>query len=157
MNDVLLKPCPFCGGRAKIMKTSSAKHLAICVNCGASRPEPAVTSIGAACAAWNIRAELQKTESLRDFARRHQLALDVGWRGLDSDPKLRFYARFVGVSMIDGAFEVGAIGNGPTGAAAIADFCKDISGKRLRVSRPSEGVIEDLIAPNLVWEGTEES
>ena len=60
MNDVELKPCPFCGGKAYITNFDvfgGVKYV-VCADCGAriQAPEKAKVAI-----AWNARAE-QKTD-----------------------------------------------------------------------------------------------
>lgn len=58
-NGIELKPCPFCGGRAKIteaqIKTAHGLHYAVrCTRCKASI-SPGYDDVSKAVDAWNIR------------------------------------------------------------------------------------------------------
>lgn len=54
MNDIILKPCPFCGGAAKFSLMLSNYHV-VCTEClGAIFPEKGMKKEEAAIA-WNTR------------------------------------------------------------------------------------------------------
>lgn len=52
MNEVKLKPCPFCGGQTD-MATGIGDYRVICKNCGAATAS--ASTRGAAVKAWNKR------------------------------------------------------------------------------------------------------
>ena len=60
-----LKPCPFCGGEAEIVRTDNYgtfKFFATCLVCGAEMPRVSRTMTQAA-GAWNRRVDNGKTEN----------------------------------------------------------------------------------------------
>jgi Lar family restriction alleviation protein len=73
-----LKPCPFCGGKAKMHDEQVAEDCVeawvICIDCGASsgRVEGAYSDRPTAAAAWNRRHEMPKSMV-------HRLATQMGW------------------------------------------------------------------------------
>lgn len=65
-----LKPCPFCGGEAKIMKMGYP-HWIYCLECGA-KVHGGTTSEKDSIKAWNRRAEPKRT-----VRRIHGMALEA--------------------------------------------------------------------------------
>lgn len=58
MSEIKLKPCPFCGGEAKMHPTSSAAHgvyWARCIECGVETRASYI--LDDAVKAWNRRAD----------------------------------------------------------------------------------------------------
>lgn len=64
-----LKPCPFCGGSAKILRLRSGKYCVTCSSCGArggavwvkdwhDTPFPPFVAQGQAVKLWNARNEM---------------------------------------------------------------------------------------------------
>lgn len=66
MNEVKLKPCPFCGGEAGITTDIYSKYVASCKECGAVSKN--ADTIGGAAKAWNKRDGRQ---TYRDYFEEH--------------------------------------------------------------------------------------
>lgn len=66
MSDQELKPCPFCGGQAKIdiLERKSYKHAVRCSNCGISTKGTAYKNDFFNAAEWNTRTPDPMPEEL---------------------------------------------------------------------------------------------
>lgn len=59
MREMELKPCPFCGGKAEIVRTENwekFRFYATCLDCGVETPRTART-VTEAAKKWNRRAD----------------------------------------------------------------------------------------------------
>lgn len=104
----------------------------------------------------NIHTFPLQRSTIEDFAEKHCLVMEVhersphepvfgGWRG----GAVRFYAHFSCCEIADNGCLVGVFGDGPSPEAAIADYGKQISGRRL-IHRAYQPERKEIAVPIIV-------
>lgn len=73
--------------------------------------------------------------SFKEFADQHGLVMEICEHpaSLGLGPAARYHASFHGAEVSEPGVLVGAYGNGPTKEAAIADYARELRGRRLVV------------------------
>lgn len=97
----------------------------------------------------------KKRQSIESFADEHGLTMEVHEREASDLP--RYYAKFSHVETKSGNTLTGVTGNGESEDAAIAEYARLISGKRIVVHAMDSNARREIDAPELFYQKHEDA